>query len=396
MTAPIAHNRNHNQLTVTMAAAGEDFGHPCAKAAPLDQEDAVRTYMMSDFDPSRMTFPASQGWNAEASRGQPAGGRGRGRGAAAGRGGASSGAGGKGRTIYLRHNTSPFRIQCFEGVIQKVSEPGTQEAKVDGPAAPETDEQMVAKFAGKRLNVHIRLNDLELPANASSKAAFEAFFAGWKAVTVNTFLANHGTLFPGEKLAPEGLEPDIAARVARSAAERTYEKKSPVFFQSETSNSYAMRVRVNTQRTLSSRLSFGETSLWLNHGIDTNGNLQAELCHVNHLRKGARVTAVITSGDIWIKDDGEFGHHVNCVQLLITPWSGGGRNNMPSLSVRMPGVSGMMLNMPEEAPHDGPAVTQAPDAAAATADDGAAKKRARPTNQDYQALFDDGEAPSSA
>jgi hypothetical protein len=414
------------------AGAGARGPHPCATGAPIDASDVPPVFFMKDFDASRITFTRPSWDNVKNDvRGGGGGGVGGGGGGVGGRGGGGGGSvggrgvfggrgGGRGhaagereeqqsvvflgpqnsRTMYCRPTCPPFRVQLCEGVIQKVSLPGGDDS-ADGAAIPDTasDAELLRHYAGKRLNVKIRFDGLEPDASddgasaaerARERAEFVSFWTGWQEAAVRPFVQSHDAMYPDAPLVPPIMRQHLSAEAydqsLYESARQIFQKKSPLFFQKDTSNSYTVRVRVQVQRNFDTKnYAFNECTLFANRGeTDENGALKLMMCDASVLRRGARITAVVCSGGMYMNGNAEFGHHVQMMQAVVKPYSPTTMAPMPRLSVHLPGVSAINILIPTEAP---PLLDDEETAAP--------KKRGR-REDDFAAFYDDAGGASAA
>jgi len=427
-----ASSASSSASSASSSAAAARGSHPCATGAPIDASDVPPVFFMRDFDASRITFTrpswdnvkndgrggaggaggrggagGAGGGGAGGFGGGGAGGGGRGRGGAGGRGGGGGGyAAGEreeqqsvvflgpqnSRTMYCRPTCPPFRVQLCEGVIQKVSLPGGDDS-ADGAAIPDTasDAELLRHYAGKRLNVKIRFDGLEPDGaddgasaadRARERAEFVSFWTGWQESAVRPFVQSHDAMYPDAPLVPPIMRQHLSAEAYEQSlyesARQIFQKKSPLFFQKDTSNSYTVRVRVQVQRNFDTRnYAFNECMLFANRGeTDETGALKLMMCDASVLRRGARITAVICSGGMYMNGNAEFGHHVQMMQAVVKPYSPTTLAPLPRLSVHLPGVASINILIPTEAP---PLLDD---------EETAPKKRGR-REDDFAAFYDD-------
>jgi len=429
-----------------MAASQQQQQHSCARGPPIDASDQPPIFFMENFDASRMTFTrpswdnvkglgsgsgsgsgagAGSGAGVASGSGAAAGSSvvGRGGGAGGGRFGAGGGrgrGGGRGfdasgsrdeqqsvvflgpqnsRTMYCRSTVSPFRIQMIEGVIQKIGLPGGADHE-DGADIPDSasDAELLRHYAGKRLNVKIRFDDIELTGSESEeeagtksakRAQFLEFWNGWQNAAVRPFVEHHDALFPDQPLLPAIMRQHLNAEAYRESemetARQIFQKRSPLFFQKDTSKSYTVRMRVQVQKTFNpEQFAFNECVFFANRGDrDANGALQLPMSDASVLRRGARIIAVFTSGGMYINGNGEVGHHVQMMQAVVKPYTHTTFSRIPRLSVHIPGVDAINILIPTEAPS-----LQEEAAGAAEVQP---KKRGR-REDDFAAFYDDAGA----
>jgi len=362
-----------------MAASARTDPHPCARGAPIDAADTPPVYYMRDFDASKITFTRPSWDNV----------KGAATGAASGAGGAGASATGgrrpynpraarteaqsvvvmgpkNSRTMYCRSTVPNFRIQMVEGVIQKVSLPGGDDAGDGGVDIPDhaSDAELLQHYAGKRLNVKVRFDDIEpnaaddtqqALARAQGRCEFTTFWNEWKEAAVQPFVQHHEELYPEAPLIPTVMKQHLSNEAydqsRYESARQIFEKKSPVFFQKETTKSYTVRMRVQVQRNFDpNHYGFNECMFFAHREeTDAAGAVTLTMTDASVLRRGARITAVICSGGIYMNGACEFGHHVQMMQAVVKPYRGGVAP-APRLSVHLPGVSTINIMIPTEAP----------------------------------------------
>lgn len=292
-------------------------------------------------------------------------------------------------TKYLRVLAPRFRVQLYEAVISKVTIPGrggeAKDNEVDD--ANMSDDEMRTRLAGLTLNVKVIFRKMHTEGHEAELAAHERFVNGWRASAVKHYVDHYPRLFKDKeplyrtseraksRMTPEEIEAD-EREGAVSRAEDIYNEKSSFLFQDQTSGCWSARLRVNVprsvggngreQRGVNNRMT-PVTSLWR---IDeTEGDSETATTSpggAELLRRGSSAIFVIESGSMWVKGDGEFGHHLQASQILVTPRAAGDLADAAPMVV-LPGRK-IVVARPEAAPAA---------AAAAAADDEQSGKRAR-------------------
>lgn len=260
--------------------------------------------------------------------------------------------------MYCKPTVPPFRIQLPKAVIQKVTIPGRGDEMGEGSSIPDTvsDAELLRTYAGQVLNLKCRFDDLELPENAAQREEFIAFWNGWQDSAVRVFVKHHDTLYPTNPLMPpiakQHMTEEAFSDSVLEAARQIFQKKSPIFFQKNTSNSYTVRMRVRVPASFDPRKTgYNDCTFFRNNGAtDASGALNLEMCDASVLRRGARVVAVFGSGGMYMNASGDVGHHVQAYQMVVEPYTNTVMSPAQRLSVHLPGISSINILVPTEAP----------------------------------------------